>query len=47
VSPDSRVAVIVFVTEEPAVTGLSPESESEKPNVDVIVNAALASALEL
>jgi hypothetical protein len=41
------VALIEFVTEEPAMTDLSPELASEKLNGWVIVNEALVSALGL
>ena len=45
--PDIRVALIVLVTEEPAVTDLSPELVSEKSKGWMTVKFALAKALGL
>jgi hypothetical protein len=45
VVPELKVAVMVLVTEDPATTDLSPELESAKLNIGVIVKDALASAL--
>ena len=47
VLPETNVALIVLVTDEPAITDLSPELESEKSNVWLTVNEALASPLGL
>jgi hypothetical protein len=47
VLPETNVALIELVTDEPAVTDLFPESESEKSNVWLTVNEALASLLAL
>ena len=47
VLPETSVALIELVTDEPAVTDLSPELESEKPNDWLTVNEALASLLAL
>jgi hypothetical protein len=47
VVPETNVALIELVTDEPAVTDLSPELESEKLNGWLTVNEALASPLEL
>jgi hypothetical protein len=47
--PDPKVAVMELVTEDPALTDLSPELESEKLKLPVsaLLNHALASELEL
>ena len=45
--PETNVALIELVTDEPAVTDLSPELESEKSNGWLTVNEALASELGL
>jgi hypothetical protein len=45
--PETNVALIALVTEEPAVTDLFPELESEKSNVWSTVNEALVSPLGL
>ena len=47
VLPETNVALIVLVTDEPAITDLSPELESEKSNGWLTVNEALASPLGL
>jgi hypothetical protein len=47
VLPETNVALIELVTDEPAVTDLSPELESEKSNGWLTVNEALASPLGL
>jgi hypothetical protein len=47
VVPETNVALIELVTDEPAVTDLSPELESEKLNGWLTVNEALASPLGL
>jgi hypothetical protein len=46
VVPETNAALIKLVTDEPAVTDLSPE-ESEKLNGWLTVNKAMASPLEL
>ena len=43
--PDANVALIELVTEDPAMTDLSPELAREKPKGWVTVNEALASVL--
>jgi hypothetical protein len=45
--PETNVALIELVTDEPAITDLSPELESEKSNGWLTVNEALASPLGL
>jgi len=45
VLPETNVALIALVTDAPPVTDLSPELESEKSNVWLTVNEALASPL--
>jgi hypothetical protein len=47
VVPETNMALIEFVTDEPAVNDLSPELESEKPDDWLTVNEALASELGL
>jgi hypothetical protein len=47
VLPETNVALIALVTEEPAVTDLLPEFVSEKSNGWLTVNEALASPLGL
>ena len=47
VLPETNVALIELVTDEPAVTDLLPELEREKLNGWLIVNEALASPLGL
>jgi hypothetical protein len=47
VLPDVKVALIELVTEDPALTDLSPELAKEKLNGWVTVKEALASALAL
>jgi len=47
VLPEINAALIALVTDEPAVTDLSPELESEKLNGWLIVNEALDSPLAL
>ena len=47
VLPETNVALITLVTDEPAVTDLSPELESEKSNAWLIVNEVLVSLLGL
>jgi hypothetical protein len=47
VLPDTSVALIALVTDEPAVTDLFPELATEKSNGALIVNEALASPLGL
>jgi hypothetical protein len=45
VLPDTNAALIIFVTDEPAVADLSPELLSEKSNEASLVNQALTCAL--
>jgi hypothetical protein len=45
--PVVNVVLIEFVTEDPAMTDISPELDREKPKGWVTVNEALASALAL
>jgi hypothetical protein len=45
--PETNVALIELVTNEPAVTDLLPELETEKSNGWLTVNEALASPLAL
>jgi hypothetical protein len=45
VLPETNVALIKLVTDEPAITDLSPELPSEKLKPSSIVNQALASEL--
>jgi hypothetical protein len=47
VVPELKVAVMVLAIADPATTDLSPELESAKLNIGVIVKDALASALGL
>jgi hypothetical protein len=47
VLPETNVALIELVTEDPATIDLFPESESEKSNDLLTVNEALASLLGL
>ena len=47
VVPETNVALIELVTDEPAVTDLLPELETEKSNGWLTVNEALASPLGL
>jgi hypothetical protein len=47
VLPETNVALIELVTDEPAVTDLSPALESEKLNGWLTVNEALVSSLGL
>jgi hypothetical protein len=47
VLPETSVVLIELATDEPAVTDLSPELESEKSKRSLIVNEALASPLGL
>jgi len=45
VEPEAKLAMIELVTEEPAVTDLFPELESEKSKEDATVNDAPVSEL--
>ena len=45
--PVVKVVLIEFVTEDPAMTDISPELDREKPNGWLTVNEVLASALAL
>jgi hypothetical protein len=47
VVPETNTTLIELVTDEPAITDLSPELESEKSNGWLTVNEALASPLGL